>query len=313
MTGRVVAKRALLAAFLSAFGARAQASSFDMPAECGTEGEFRQELVRLVGADADRAQPSVVAVTRSGDAEYRLTLELGGERRELTHADCRVLFRSALVIAAASVRPPEAPPAEPETAPAVSRPPATPIETKETVPTAESEVAEPSDAGPPVRGNLSGGAGLAVGIVPGPTAVLELRAGAMVGNFGLSLSGKFMPARYVASEGRGADIRAFGLRAALGMRPVESLWVSAGFDADLLIGKGDPGITDPGEDSAWTLAPSLELAVIPINTSHLALEIALQGRVAVQRPVFEVTGFREIYQVPPIGMLSVARGVWHFP
>jgi hypothetical protein len=144
-------------------------------------------------------------------------------------------------------------------------------------------------------------------------AVFELRGAFLVGMFGASASAKYFAPRFVSSAGRGADIQGFGLRAAGSIRPIDPLMLSVGFDADLLFGEGSAGITDTDTDSAWTFAPSLELAVIPINTRHLALEIALQGRYAIQQPVFEVTGFGELYQVPPLGMLSLARGVWHFP
>jgi hypothetical protein len=298
--------------------ARAQSPKFEVPPECGSQAEFRSELARLAGADAERAEPSLLVIARegAGDAaasEYRLTLDVGGERRELIHADCSVLFRSALVIAAASVRAPEVEEeAPPLRAPvAVAAPPSAPP---------LDEPSEPTEAGEdgprhPLKlgGSVSGGAGLALGVLPEAAAVFEVRGTFLVERFGVSLSGKYLPPRFVSAEGRGADIHAFGLRGALGLRPVDLLWISAGLDADLLVGEGVSGLATTYEDSAWTLAPSLELALIPINTRHLALEIALQGRFAVQRPVFEVTGFRELYQVPPWGMLSVARGVFHFP
>jgi hypothetical protein len=291
--------------------ASAQAAGVDVPAECGSESEFRAELERLVGADAERAQPSRMVIARPSEgADYRLTLELQGEQRELSHADCRVLFRSALVIAAASVRPPAPAPApEPEPAPAPAPAPEPADEAEEEPPEARATPGEPWKVG----GSLSAGAGFAAGVVPAATGVLELRAALLVEQFGVSVSGKYLLPRSVSSEGRGADIHAFGVRGAVGFRPLTLLWISAGLDADLLVGKGTSGIALPDRDSAWTLAPSLELALVPLNTRHWALEIALQGRYAVQRPVFEVTGFKELYQVPPWGVLSVVRGVWSFP
>jgi hypothetical protein len=306
--------------------ATAQAEELAIPAECGNEAEFRAELEKLTGADAERAQPTRLIIARPSEREeYRLTLELRGEERVLTHADCRVLFRSALVIAAASVRPPtpeagavEAgaePRGEPLPAPAPEPAPPRDQEPDDAAKLAgeEPETSNARRESWKIGGSLSGGAGLALGVLPDASAVLELRAALLVEQFAVSASGKYLPPRSVSAEGRGADIHAFGARGAVGYRPHRLLWISAGLDADLLVGEGTSGIASPDQDSAWTLAPSLELALVPLNTRHLALEIALQGRYAVQRPVFEVTGFKELYQVPPWGMLSVVRGVWLFP
>ncbi|HEY3495185.1 MAG TPA: hypothetical protein VGK73_10885 [Polyangiaceae bacterium] len=304
-TGKALGRSVALAMLLVRPVA-AQDQGFQLPAECGSEAEFSDELGRLVGAEAERARPTTLAISRaSPEEDYRLTLVVGGERRDLSHADCRVLFRSALVIAAASVRPPAE--SEPAEAPPPVPPPPPPPPPPEPLP-----VEEPSEPGLPVGGSLSGGVGLALGVLPEPALVLELRGAVLVGMFGFSLSGKYLPPRVVAEDGREVDIHAFGLRPALLVTPIEQFSLSAGVDIDLLAGAARGGIATPGEDSAWTVAPSLELALIPINTKHLALEVALQGRFAVQRPVFEVTGFGEVYQVPPLGMLAVARGVWHF-
>jgi len=275
---------------------------FELPVGCGTEAEFRDELTRLVGPDAERAWPSLLRITGDSSSGFRLTLEVAGNRRDFEHSDCRVLFRSALVVAATSVRaqevtapPPAPPPPAPPTAPAGANPP------------------EPDRGdGPGWRATASAGAGVAVGVVPNATAAFEARLGGELGAFGALLGGRYFVPRYVEVEGRGVDIHGFGLELALRFEPIDLLAVSAGFFADVLVGEGVTGIELPLGDSAWTLGPSLEIAVIPINTRHLSVELALSGRVAVQRPVFEVTGFGQVYQVPRFGLVSVARGVFHF-
>jgi hypothetical protein len=96
------------------------------------------------------------------------------------------------------------------------------------------------------------------------------------------------------------------------VRPWRWFTGSLGLEVDRLSGRGTSGVSNPTTDSAWTLAPSLELALIPLQNKHLALELAAAGRVALIRPVFEVNGFRELYQVPSLGMTAVARGVLRF-
>jgi len=282
-------------------GITAPRTPFELPVECGTEAEFRTELTRLVGPDVERAWPSTLRITGDATAGYRLTLDVAENRREFEHSDCRVLFRSALVVAAASVQTAE-----------VAPPPPAPVPPPAAVPpTREQPAAEKTD-GPTLRATAGAGAGVAVGVVPGATAAFEARLGGELGAFGVVIGGRYFLPRYVEVEGRGVDIQGFGLQVAFRVEPIELLALSAGFDADLLVGKGTAEIEVPLEDSAWTLAPSLELALIPINTRHLSVELAVSGRVAVQRPVFEVTGFRTLYQVPPFGLVSVARGTFHF-
>jgi hypothetical protein len=154
---------------------------------------------------------------------------------------------------------------------------------------------------------------VALGVVPGPSAAFEARLGATLGRSGASFTGRYFLPRHAAVGGRGADIRGYGFRVAAHYAPLPWVGASAGFDADWLVGRGKVGIAVPLEDSAWTLGPSLELAIIPIETRYLSVELAAAGRLALQRPVFEVTGFGEIFRPPPASLIAVARGVFHFP
>jgi hypothetical protein len=284
----------------------AQTVTFDVPAECGDELAFRSELARLAGADAERARPAFLRIARENEgAAYRLTLVVGGRTRTLEHADCRVLLRSAAVIAAASVKAEAA--AEPATPPPAPPPVPAPV------------VAPPPPARaafPPARsrleGDLAAGVGMAAGVVPNVTGALELRGGVRDGVLGASLGVRYFPARFVAVEGRGVDVWGLGLRGAAVLAPLPVLDLSLGLDADRLSGHGS-GVSKPEHDFAWTLAPSAELAVIPFRNKHLALEVAAEGRYALVRPVFVVTGFQELYRVPSWGMVLVLRGAWHFP
>ncbi len=275
---------------------------FSLPTECGSESEFRSELERLAGAHAAEAHPVRLEITEnpSSDpsARFRLLLEVRGERRELTHADCRALFRGAVVIAAASVKPPPAPAPAPAPPPAPPPPPPAPAA---------------RDDGPAPRGSLSLGAGAALGVLPGAAAVLELRAALEVDAWGFSLGGRFLPPTHASQQGRGVDVIAAGARIAGMLKPVRPLIVSAGVELDWLQGTGDAGISERLTDTAWSVAPSLELALIPFESRHLRIEVAAQGRLALLRPRFVVTGFRDVYRVPNFGGAGLVRGVFTFP
>jgi hypothetical protein len=273
-------------------------AAFDLPETCGTEQEFRVELEKLAGAHAAQAYPLKLAISPSAAGNYRLFLDMRGEVRELEHADCRTLFRSAVVIAAASVKPASEPRRTPPRSP-------------------ESRI-EPAPARPQreeshLHGAAALGTGIAFGVLPGPAAVLELRGSLESRFWGVALSGKFLPKKHASQEGRGVDVTAVGGRLAGMLRPIDPLLLSAGLDAEWLRGAGDAGISERQTDSAWALAPSLELAFIPFDSRHLRIEVAAQGRISLLRPRFVVTGFRDLYQVPRFGGAGLVRGTFLFP
>jgi hypothetical protein len=305
---------------LVASQAHAQSDSFSLPPQCGTPGEFRQGLTRLLGAEAERAWPvSLLIAQEPTTGWYRLRLELQAGPRELQHADCRVLFRSALVIAAATVDPTvrldEG--SEPAGAPALTRtPPPAHAAAAKTTHASSRSLATPAP-GPAERQrietSIAAGTAAALGLLPGASLALELRGGISAGALGALVTARYYAPSSTAASGRTVVIQGAGLRAAAAFSPSRLVELSLGVAADWLVGQGRAGIADPRQDSAWALAPSLELALVPLRSSSFSLELAAEGRWNLERPVFEVTGFREVYTVPEVGLLTGARGVWHFP
>lgn len=302
--------------------AAAQSTAFQLPAECGTEAEFRERLAALAGVDATKAMPSSLVIAADGAGGFRLTLRVDEEARELVHPDCRVLFRSALVIAATAANPeleldaaalalPPVSSAPPPPRPATTAAPASlPSATREqATPTA------PNDRGSRVvvRGSIAAGAGIGLGMVPNAAPVVELRAAAHVERWAATLSGKYFAPSTATSEGRSVEIQGAGAQLAgrVALHPVLAL--SLGLEADWLHGRGSAGIPSPTNDSAWTVAPLAELALVAWESQQFSFEIAALGRVALMRPVFEVTGYGTVYEVPRLGFVGSARGAWHFP
>jgi hypothetical protein len=107
--------------------AAAQGATFSVPAGCGSEAELNSEISRLTGGvRAPEPRSLVIGAVGGGQGGYELRLALGDGVRVLHDPECRVLFRSAIVIvaAAAGVQAPESPP--PESPPPESPPPAAP-------------------------------------------------------------------------------------------------------------------------------------------------------------------------------------------
>lgn len=97
-------------------------SRISVPDGCGSEKEFSSEIERLTGAPASEAAASSLRIEPRGEGGYELRLALGDEVRTLRDPECRVLWRSALVIvAAASTSPPATPSEPPAAAPSPAR------------------------------------------------------------------------------------------------------------------------------------------------------------------------------------------------
>lgn len=307
-----------LAVVLAVAGsAGAQSTAFQVPAACGSEAEFRERLAALAGVDATRAMPSSLVITADGGGGFRLTLGVGGETRELVHPDCRVLFRSALVIAATAANPElELDDAALELPPAAPAPPYT----SQTTPAAPVPAEAPQHAAKPertsnrvLRGSVAAGAGIGLGVAPNAAPVFELRAAAHFNRWAATLSGHYFPPSVATSEGRRVEIQGAGARLAGRVAPHRLVALSLGLEADWLHGEGGGDISSPTKDSAWAVAPLAEVALVPWQNRHFSFEIAALGRVALLRPVFEVTGYGTVYEVPRLGFVGSARGAWHFP
>ncbi len=308
---------------------------FEVPQGCGTEADFRRELAALVGGAAQETLPAALEISEQPEGHFRLRLELPGEVREIADADCRTLFRSAVVIAAAAARgvepePPALPePAEPEPpppaaseTPAAGVEPARPVEEEQeqleveppgaAVDTPQSPSAPSKDLRPSKLA-LGAGIGLSAGTVPSASAVLEARAGLDPAPFGLALSARYWPGSGAESDGRRVHVTAVGGRVAALVELGSALHASLGLEVDRLSGTGQEGVSGRSSDTVWLLAGALELNVIPWSVDDLRLELGFGTQLALVRPRFVVDGYGDVYEVPPVGGGAIIRAVWLFP
>lgn len=289
------------------------AAHVDVPADCGSRAEFERELERLLGP-VERPDYAVRLAPVEGGA-YRLSVTVRGERRELNDTDCRTLFKSAAVVIAVAVNPDLNPsaaadepstaeaqpptnttpsaPSEPSTSPAPSRSPS-----KNDTPEARDERTPQSNDATPHRFGIGAGAGLIAGLLPEPAPLIELRALLEPSRFGGLLALRYVaPTTEHLADEREVKIRAFGARLAASYRPFELTRLSVGLESDLMLGRAS-GVAKPLSDSAWSLATSLDVGLIPLKYSIFELELAGFGRLALLRPRFEIEGFGEAYRVP---------------
>ncbi len=318
---------AVLCALLLDASAAEAGDSVKIPPDCGTEEEFSRELERLLGAQVAGAHPlSLVITPRDAAGAYTLRLQLRNETRELRDDDCRALFRSAVVIAAASVRPDlaEVPPAtiaEPPPAPSGTAPAHDQVSGRRPSAGLPDKVAPPAQASRnPIRvdggasgsdtsewrASLHGGAGVMVGLLPGLAPMLELGGTTTHGRWGVSGAVHYLPQTRSEKDERGVELWALGGPVAIVFEPREWLRFSAGIAVYWLEGAGF-GAWQNLTDHAWCVAPMVEATFIALHTLDLRVELSLQGYRSIVRPRFEIGGFGEIYRVPPFAGGVVAR------
>jgi len=70
------------------------------------------------------------------------------------------------------------------------------------------------------------------------------------------------------------------------------------------------GVTQSLTDSVWSVAATLEAALVPLGTRDFRVELCVRAHASLLRPRFEIDGFGAIYRVPPGGMAGVVRVAW---
>lgn len=333
----------------------------DVPPECGSKAAFQAELERLPGYDSATLPATQVHIGLIDASIFELQVkQLGQETRTFTDANCLTLFRTAIVVTAASIpaskaaepaltesaatstsaadpaasaaaAPAAAPPAAatatataaPPTA-TLPSPPVAPDTTLSTTPAPEQELeAQPAE---PVQASLGAvqkkrdkaawrpalgvGAGVAFGLSPQVAPLLEVMGALNLKRWGASLALRYVPpTQELTNDDLGVRVQSFGLRAAALFTPTGWLRVQAGLAVYGMLATGI-GVRYPASDLVWLTTPELELAVSPVQISDFTLEFVLQGRLALNRPVFQVEPDIEVYRTPRLGAAALFRINW---
>jgi hypothetical protein len=329
---------ALASALLCTTGVAGAQTRVDVPADCGSEAELRAELARLLGREsAPRAMPERLQIARTADGGYALALELRGESRTLRDPDCRTLFKTAVVVAAATVDPqllaqmpaasdtsqaprgaaavsPDAEaPADTDAAPgARDDAPAPPAAAEEEPAEEEPAADEPSL---PWRASVALGAGAALALLPQVSPLFELSGTLARGALGVALGARYLTGaeKHLGSAGEyGVSIDGFGARVSALFDPADFARLQAGVALDRLAGRGLGTAVDDVSGSGLALAVVVEGSLIPVRWGNLQLSLAITGQYALVRPSFEITGRGEVYRPPVVGATGIVRLGWEF-
>ena len=302
----------LVLVLASSWVARAQAQTrVEVPDGCGSEAELRAELIRLLGPDAAQAAlPRAMRITRGEQGEpgeqgdYALQLELDGESRALRDPDCRVLFKTAVVVAAAAVDPSLQDPA-------AARPRSDPnFAAKRAEAPAIDERDEASSSW---LAGVAIGAGATVSLLPQAAVLVQLSGELAYGRFGVLLGARYMaPSTEDAGDERGVSIDGFGARLGGFHDPAPWLRLQAGIVADRLTGQGQGAAIRGDTDSGAAVALALDAAVTPLRVGSLRFSLGIGGHYALVRPSFEIAGYGRLYRVPEVGGSATAELGWAF-
>lgn len=276
------------------------------------------------------ARPAVRLRPEQGG--YRLEVELPSGTRSLRDADCRALFRAAIVIAAlgegapaptADIAPPppssEAGFAEQLSAPSPRRS-ADALRTSgdalEPVAAGDGrsslQTAEPNGTRSPMHSDAVAAVAFHFGLTPVASAYLA--AGAQLGRDRFRvrlLLGYLTPS---TSERRGETrVRVDGVGGSLAadFRPLAWLTLTAGADLTLLHGKGVGALV---VRSDWTSVPGLHagLSLRLFESARFRLELPVVALFALARSRFLVNGQGALHRTDALGFRAGIQGVAQF-
>jgi hypothetical protein len=272
---------ALLASALCAAAGRADAV-LNAPEACGSTQDLEQSIAALAGP---QHAPIAAAVTVTAEAsDYKLTVALPSETRELRDSDCHALLEAAAVVIALELRSAPAEVAQaPEIAPHV-----------ESIP--QRSDAAPAPARTPRRLGLQGWLELGghYGMLPGPSAALGAGTALHVGRAGVQLQAHYLWSSETAGE---PAVRVQGVQAALLLRvtPLARLTLGLGGAGAFLHGRGT---RVDHVRSAW-IAPAsavVEARLTALERPRNHLGIAAGAGLALVRPQFRVASHGSVHQ-----------------
>ena len=283
-----------LAAFavMAARAEPAQASMVaEIPPDCGTTDELSRELQARLGAEVSLDATRVVLEPEVGG--YRLTVEVGGKRRELHDPSCRELLRAAVVIAVALLEPPK---------PAGPAPP-TPAGTA-------SPARESNSLHSPLHFAIGLGAGLHAGTTPKPTLLLDLDGQLKWTHWGMAAGFRFLlPNSERDAANRGVEVSGLGGYVAGLWQPWPRVQARVGVVGYRLEGAG-LGSVQQASDVAWELAPTVGARFVPFERPPFWTSLGAEGQLNLLRARFEITNYAQVFQVAPVsGTLFAHAGL----
>lgn len=280
-----------------------------VPDGCGSTASLETELRRRVGARADAILDETRLSISSDGEQYRLSLRVLAETRELRDPDCRHLFDAAVVIAASLAEGPtpraqENPPPSP--APRRRPPAGEPERHQEDAPVER----ERSSAHAPVIG-VAAAVGTNFGFLPNPSVGVEFAGSVEWHPWGIALRTRYLS---LASERdgtvppHGVDVQAAGAELAATFIAWQLLEFRAGMNVRVAFGTGR-GSPDTSTDTAWSFAPVVGVWAFPLQFGDTWVGAGADLAYDLAPPRFEILQYAEVFHSGKVdGSVFVGAG-----
>jgi hypothetical protein len=262
----------------------------EIPAECGSRGEFDAELKQRLGNDAPLG--SVHVSITQGPNRFHLRVQIGSELRELDDASCTELFRASVVVALAMLMHDKEKPAPPLAAP------------------------PPPPASEYPLFSVGAGAGLSFGTLPKPVLALELESKLLWKYWGAGVDLRYYaPSEHVDQANKGVSLQALGAGVVGIFRPSRLWEARLGFAAQRLSGEGAGSIRQKQGDIAWAAGPTLGLSFVPVRQGPFWAGLGAEGQLNLARGRFQILHYSQdvanasgnIYTVPGLAGAAFVR------
>jgi hypothetical protein len=324
------AGRGLLVGMVCALAQTSQARAqdrFEVPASCGSERELDQELTKLVNSSPAAQRPRV-ELTSTVDA-FRLEVATRDGPRVLSDPDCRVLFRTAVLIVALAMADEQATDHGKATVaptPEGDRTDAPPTYNEEAAISSNTADAAPTPGPPTVRSRVRGRAsnpwfgtasvvaGVAAGLVPMFGAGLGLSAGLQRGAWGVLLGARYLtPREQLNRNAQGVRVDAFTANLSLTFDPTAAWGLGVGLEGAALRGQGSPNLASQQTEFVWLYGPRLQGVWRPLRSSYVDLELGLAGSYFPDNARFQFNDGRLMYATSHISGEGWLGAHWRFP
>jgi hypothetical protein len=286
----------------------------------------------LVSPSDEAERPAVeLTIIPSGDQggatgtsdAFRLQVVTPSGPRVLSDSDCRVLFRTAVLIVALAMADENGLVGAPPPPQSALRADASAKKNEDTALQPASPAPEPApeqlaSEGPiSLRSRASTasvalGAGPAFGLVPGVTASLGLALGLQRGRWGVMLGTHYLlPREHLDRLAQGARVDGFGASLSLTCDPLPTLGFGIGLQGFALRGQG-AGIAKQHHDFAWLYGPRLQALWRAIRGEQVDLELGVAGAYLPDSARFQFTDGQLVYATSHF-LLEGSLGVrWRF-
>ncbi len=273
----------------------------ELPPGCGSAEEFRVEVDHRLGPGF-RLPLRLLRIAPEGTGGFRLDLQVGEESRQLRDADCRELFRAAVVVAVTTTLSTTSDAPVPSTADASIRSASATAAPPQPVPSVPA--GSPSNEGPQgVPANTQAipsvavtlGAGIQAGLQPEPAVSLELEGRALWRRFGVAIAGRDLLSNSMRrGDGRGVALHGLGAHLT-GLYRLSPRWeMRLGAAGYRLSGSG-LGTAADRTAGAWALGPSAGVAVALLPAGPVLMMVGGDAHWNVIRPSFEILNYGEVF------------------